>query len=362
MDDYWNSEAASVSSTAGQVSLTQHAIAAIAEKATATITVEARLQGIDDPMVLEVEAAWANKVWTLSIDGAESEPVALRSPAFDLRVIAVRQMSLVDPDADVAQHYAWFDVLLLAREADGHWFLAWQTRWFDSVPVTGTAENELAVSMQVAPGGAAIGPLLVSKAVQVSEPTEGRWAQFLPNMAVLGRLSKVSVDSLAFRIDETTPGRLLLAAGKGWLSTNGLLKERAAGKENQRLFNLLLLTAEISSVSGGEDEIFVGLYHSPGGHAAGLKDVPLEPFATGDPPPLPADGPLIGRILTVRAGDPQIEAETIRRWRDDPWQQFFPSEQGDSTDPGEVFGAQKARNAELQIIEIYAPIRLQGRG
>ncbi|WP_026614422.1 hypothetical protein [Ensifer aridi] len=361
MDDYWNSVAASVSSTVGQVSLTQHAIAATAETATATITVEARLEGIDDPVSLKVEAERANGVWTLLFDGAQNEPVALRSTAFDLRMIAVRQRSIVDPAATAVLHYAWFDVLLLVREGEGHWFLAWQTRWFDAPSVADTAENELKVSMQITPSGAAIGPLLASRAVQVSEPTEGRWAQFLPNMDVLGRLSKIPVGSLDLRFDEKTPGRLLLAAGKGWLSTNGLLTERSAGKENQRLFSLLLLTAGISSVSGGEDEIFVGLYHSPDGHDAGLSAVPLEPFETGFLPVLPLSGPLIGRILTVRASNPLVREETIALWRSDPWQQFFPREQGDSTDPGEVFGAQKATNADLQIIEIYAPIRLQGR-
>ncbi|MFD1328982.1 hypothetical protein [Mycoplana ramosa] len=177
---------------------------------------------------------------------------------------------------------------------------------------------------------------------------------------MLGRLGRVPLDSLSLRIDPRRPGHLLLNAGGGWLSTNGLKNERAPGKENQGLFNLLLVTAGVASVTGGDDEIFIGLYHSLDGYNNALKAIPLEPFETNAAPAFPSTGALIGRILTVRAGKPQLAEADISKWRDDPWGQFFPQEADSSSDPGRVF-AMPTGNAALQIIEIYAPIRLDDR-
>lgn len=362
---YWaGSSASPASSTSGQLSITQHAIAAPPKASTASISIEAQLAttaGETAHRSLEVDVQWDGHTCTLVIDGATSEAVTLKNTAFDLRILAVRHTSLIDPAGSL--RFAWFDILLLVRERDGHWFVAWQSRWFDAPadPMEDTSEAELTLSLESSPTDSAVGPKQVSRALQVSEPTEGRWTQFLPNMDVLGRLGRAPLDSLSMRIDPEKPTNLLLNAGGGWLSTNGLKAERGPGKENQGLFNLLLVTAGIASVSGDDDEIFIGLYHSPNGYDNSLEAIPLEPFETNAAPSFPSTGALIGRILTVRTGKPQVVKADISDWRDDPWKQFFPHEAKSASDPERVF-ATPVSNAALQIIEIYAPIYLQDRG
>ncbi|MDR6756881.1 hypothetical protein J2Y48_002177 [Mycoplana sp. BE70] len=362
---YWaGSSAVPARSTSGQLSITQHAIAAPPHASTASIRIEAQLEITADETAqcsLEVGIEWDGDTCTLVIDGATSEAVTLKDTSFDLRILAVRHTSLIDPAA--SQRFAWFDILLLVRERNGHWFVAWQTRWFDAPPhpAVDTSEAELTLSLEVSPTDTVVGPIRVSHALQVSEPTEGRWTQFLPNMEVLGRLGRVPLDSLSLRIDPEKPTNLLLDAGGGWLSTNGLRAERGPGMENQGLFNLLLVTAGIASVSGDDDEIFIGLYHSPDGYDNSLEAIPLEPFETNAAPAFPSTGALIGRILTVRTGKPQVAEADISDWRDDPWEQFFPQEAKSASDPERVF-ATPVSNAALQIIEIYAPIYLQERG
>lgn len=359
-ESYWDDvQASPIHSTSAQISLTQHDIAASGEKATIQLVLQARLGAGNRE--LTVKGVRAGGKWALDFGEGTLD---MKASGFDARVIAVRRSSLIDPENAGGPRYAWFDIVLLLRETGGHWFLAWQDRWFNAPPPGGTEDTSgepLSLGMKVEKTGASVGDIRVSSALQLSEPTEGRWTQFLPNMDVLGRLGKVPVDSLPLQLHPQDRAKLLLAAAGGWLATNGLAKERAAGRKDQGLFSLLLVTAGIANGAGGTDEAYVGLYHSPDGKADGSGNITLEPFETGNPPVPPEKGPLYGRILTVRTGKPTVADSDIATWRSDAWRAFFPPEAEDTIDPHRVFAEQPPGDALLQIIEIYAPIPFRDR-
>lgn len=359
--------------TSSQISITQHDAGAEKEKATATFTFAASLaRGQKDgtkqiSKTFSVAARWSGDGCSLTIDGAANKMFALSASVFDLRVVAVRRVSEIERDGGTAS-YAWFDIFLLVKPSGGHWMLAWQTKWFDALQPdeladTDPATTELTVNLTRTLEGVRTGEIRVSRSLQLSEPTEGRWAQFMPNMAALVRSSRVSLAGLAMRVDPDDTKNLLLSAGGaqwGWLGTNGLLSERARGRENQGLFNLLLVTKSITSVSGEPDEIFVGLFHSPEGYDSTKKAVGLQPFALQAGGDLTGQA-LIGRILTVRSGRVNLQQADIQRWLEDPWGQFFPPENDEPVDPTRVFGSQEEQaDVPLQIIEMYAPIAMIG--
>lgn len=358
-ESYWDDvQALPIHSTAAQISLTQHDIAASGEKATIRLVLQASLG--DGKRDLAVKGVRAGGKWALDFGDGTLE---MKAAGFDARVIAVRRSSLIDPENSGGPRYAWFDIVLLLRETGGHWFLAWQDRWFNAPPPGATKDTSgdpLTLDMKVEKAGATSGDIRVCNALQLSEPTEGRWTQFLPNMEVLGRLGKVPVASLPLKLHPQDRTKLLLAAAGGWLATNGLTKERAASRKDQGLFSLLLVTAGIANGAGGTDEAYIGLYHSPDGRADGSGNITLEPFEPHGPAP-PEKGPLYGRILTVRTGKPTVADNDIAAWRTDAWRAFFPPEAEDTIDPHRVFAEQPPGDAPLQIIEIYAPIPFRDR-
>ncbi|QFY63546.1 hypothetical protein FZ934_25220 (plasmid) [Rhizobium grahamii] len=359
-------------STSSQISITQHDTRPDNERATATFTFAASLarrqkNGTKQiSQAFSVAAEWSDGACSLAIDGAANKTFALSRSAFDLRVVAVRRVSDIKRDGGIAS-YAWFDIFLLVKPSGGHWRLAWQTKWFDVLEPDELADadpatTELTVNLTRTVEGARTGDIRVSRSLQISEPTEGRWAQFMPNMAALVRSSRVSLAGLAMQVDPDDTKNLLLSAGGtqwGWLGTNGLLSERVRGRENQGLFNLLLVTKSITSVSGEPDEIFVGLFHSSTGYDSAKKAVGLQPFALHAGGDLTGQA-LVGRILTVRSGRANLQQADIQKWLEDPWGQFFPPENDEPVDPAKVFGRQEQADVPLQIIEIYAPITVIG--
>ncbi|KRB51282.1 hypothetical protein ASE04_10895 [Rhizobium sp. Root708] len=355
-----------------QISITQHDAVPEKKTATATFTCAGNLSRRQKDgtkqisRAFSVAATWAGGKCSLTIDGAANKMFALSVPVFDLRVVAVRRVSEIEREGGAAS-YAWFDIFLLVKPSGGHWMLAWQTKWFealqpDELADADPATTELTVNLTRTVEGARAGEIRVSRSLQISEPTEGRWAQFMPNMAALVRSSRVSLAGLAMRVDSDDTKHLLLSAGGtqwGWLGTNGLFSERVRGCENQGLFNLLLVTKSITSVSGEPDEIFVGLFHSPEGYDGNKKAVGLQPFALQAGRDL-AGQALIGRILTIRSGRANLQQADIQTWLEDPWGQFFPAENDEPVDPTKVFGSQAQADVPLQIIEIYAPITMIG--
>ncbi|MFD1328981.1 hypothetical protein [Mycoplana ramosa] len=167
---YWAGTSASPArSRSGQLSITQHTITAPPQASAANISIEAQLAITADKTAqcsLEIGVEWDGDTCTLVIDGAKSEKVTLKNVTFDLRVLTIRHTSLIDPDG--SQRFAWFEILLLVREHDGHWFVAWQTRWLDAPPdnAADTSEAELTLSLEVTPTDAAVGPMRVSRALQ----------------------------------------------------------------------------------------------------------------------------------------------------------------------------------------------------
>lgn len=371
IDDYWlDARVLPARSTTGQVSITQHATKAQGGKATASFVLDASLATSAKTFTRKilVDARQINGEWAFAItdpaDNGFAGEFKLRAASFDLRFLAVRKTSRIVPTDEKSPLYAWFELLLMVRAAEAAWMLAWETRLFDEVPENATEDTsaaELTLNLSHTLTAATTGETKVSDALQVSEPTEGRWAQFMPNTEALVRSSSVSLSGLSMTVDPGDTTKLLLSAGGmewGWLATDALCAERGRGSENQGLFNLLLVTSGIKTVSGGEDEAFIGLYHSPTGYDSSRKAVSLVPFSSAAGS-VDLDGkPLIGRIVTVRSGRPNVLEGDIRAWRDDPWKHFFPREGAGTTDPAEVFGNEKAPDVSLHMIEIYAPIQL----
>jgi hypothetical protein len=364
-----NSVPTPVKSSTPQVSATLHSIkpTAIANNAVLKFrAVGTLLFGSSNPKAeIGVQASWSANSWTVKVaaDGVTDE-FRIDEAEFDLRVLAVRRLSRI-PDQEPKQ-YAWYEILVLVKPLDLPWRTAWQTQWFNKPDASGNDSSaaELEIDFVIdSQTGTAVDSPRVSTVLQVSEPTEGRWTQFMPNAEALGRASKVALTSLQLSVDPNKTGLRLRSDGNAfaWLATDELTGKRAAGKEDQGLLNLLLLTKSVASVSGTDEEAYVGLYHSPAGYDTGLKAVPLSLFASAAPPDLSAERNLIGRILTVRVGNPAIKASQIDDWKKDPWQGFFPAEAAvEKLDASQVFGERRPPDVSAQIIEIYAPIFLTG--
>lgn len=312
---------------------------------------------------VRVKADRNGAVWNVEVEDLTlhmKDSFSISEAAFDLRVIAVRRISRAPDKPD---QYVWYEILLLVKPQNRNWEIVWQTQWFNDPKF---AENkdpvkaELEITFEIDPtSNAKVGELRTTTILQVSEATEGRWVQFLPNMQTLARSASVDLRSLQLSVDPGSKQQLLLSA-KGeqefaWLATNALKANR--GKNDQGLFNLLLLTRRVASVSGTDEEAYVGLYDSATGYDTGRKAVVLTWFDRGPPRTLDDRSKLIGRILTVRAGKPSVSDVQIAAWKSDPWKAFFPAENSmEEVDPLQVFGGLKPSDASAQIIEVYSPV------
>jgi hypothetical protein len=368
-----------------QASATFHEIQA-AEDGTSSLRVKlsGKLgpQGSSDDASATVEATWSRQGWTFKLDNKPITGLVINEAKFDLRIIAARRVFRDDQGVP----HPWYEILLLVRPWGKAWLSVWEARWFDR-PARQEITAILALEI-TADGGRADAPrsrrrgaradaaaargvtylYRDSRDFQVSETTEGRWAQFLPNAEKLVRTTSVPLDKLQLTVAGQT--KLSLSAEGGsfvWLGTDALMNRRTAGKEDQGLFNLLLVTKRVASVAGTEEEAYVGLYYSANGYglaeASKSRDtIVLEWFGPGTPPPL-SNEKLIGRIMTVRVGNlGKLNESSVRKWKAEPWGQFFPPE-GVTDDPyaappdgSQVFGEKRPSDAPLQIIEIYAPI------
>ncbi|WP_316159244.1 MULTISPECIES: hypothetical protein [unclassified Bradyrhizobium] len=366
--DYWTKSVATpVTSATPQLSATLHAIGATANNAVLKFRAAGKLVFGKTPPQAEVvaQATWSGQSWTVQmIGGGVSDSFSVAEPTFDLRVLAVRRLSRVPPDEP--QQYAWYEILVLVKPKGRAWRIAWQGQWFnDAKFVDGkdSSKAELEIDFVVeSQTGVSIGEKRVSAALQVSEATEGRWTQFMPNAEAV-RASKVPLTSLSLSVDPTSNMRLLLKSGGNrfaWLASNDLTGagRRTAGKPDQGLVNLLLLTKRIASVAGTDEEAYVGLYDSAAGYDSAVKAVVLSWFGNAAPK-LSDQKQLIGRILTVRLSNPEVQQSKIDEWKKDPWKWFFPAEDGsEKLDASRVFGERRPPDASAQIIEIYAPIPL----
>ncbi|MEH2500409.1 hypothetical protein V1294_006888 [Bradyrhizobium sp. AZCC 1678] len=333
--DYWSKSGKTpVKSTNDlpQVSATLHSIRASADNALLKLRAVGNLLFGNTPKTeVGVEASWSEKSWSIKVAaGSITDQFSIGESSFDLRILAARRLSRIAPDKP--EQYAWYEIMVLVKPNDLPWRTAWQTQWFND-PDLFAGQDSSAAELEIdfvidSQTGTVVGSRKVSTVLQVSEATEGRWAQFMPNAEVLGRTSKLPLTSLDLSVDPNTNTQLRLAsAGNAlvWLATNELMGTgaRIAGKENQGLLNLLLLTKSVASVSGTDEEAYVGLYHSPAGYETGPKAVRLVSFGTASPPNLANEKSLIGRILTVRVGNPDIKASQIDKWKQDPLAGFL---------------------------------------
>jgi hypothetical protein len=253
-------------------------------------------------------------------------------------------------------------------------------RWLDVKPDPAQDDSELPLAVTVATD--ATTPFQcdlwrVFRTVQVSEPTQGLWGQFLPDARVLsGNATPALVKDMKITPLGVTPdGKAdaqtvkLSAAGQvpHWLA-----EPVQSTKDDQGLFNLLLLTREVAGTAGGPQEAYVGLYRHDAPLSDGIRLIRLQESAkdTSTSVPVNADK-LVGRILTLRlnrrSDDPSPEPGISPFWRrfkagstDDIWSNLFPSERSgptDSVDPSRVYAKEgPVGDARWQIIEIYAPI------
>jgi hypothetical protein len=363
---YWNETIATpFTSVEPQVSATLHSVSASAAPASIKFRAWGELisgTAVKAKASVLIHASRADSAWNVEVEDTVSmakDTFVVGEASFDLRVIAVRRISRY-PDGP--EQYVWYEILVLVQPKNRAWEVAWQTQWFDDPKLAENkdpADFRLKIDVPIdSQTGVVIGDKRVSTVLQVSEETEGRWAPFLPNSEALGRSSRVLLTDLKLSVDPKSNTRLLLSSKGGqfaWLATDML--KTARGKENQGLFNLLLVTKRVASVSGTNEEAYVGLYHSPTGYDAKAKAVVLSWFDRGAPRPLDDGSDLIGRILTVRTGNPAVTAAQIADWQKDPWKFFFPPEKSlERSEPAQVFGETRPPDASAQIIEIYAPI------
>ena len=346
-----------------QVSATLHDVApAGAGDRSLKVTISGSLSGVASPEQLELDLSFvAATGWTVNLGG---QPIAnFADGSMDLRVIAARRVSRKNTDKE--QRYVWYESHVLLRAASGHWFTVLEEKWF-ATPPSGDIEMldaSLKLAIELKPTGSVSYAYCPCRLFQVSDATEGRWAQFLPNSEILARSARVPLNKL--RLEAKGKSIVLsteTGGGMAWLGTDALLpgNSREAGNEDQRLFNLLLVTRRIASVAGAEEEAYVGLYYS-NTESAGAPGGGLQWFGPGDGPDL-TGADLIGRIITVRAGRPVGPNDVDQNWKLDPWAQFFPKEGRDHVAPPDgsrVFGVTQPSDAALHIIEIYAPIGLQ---
>lgn len=371
--DYWTTSVLTpLTSATPQVSATLHSIAAAADPATLNFKAVGKLLSTTTSQPeagLVVQAKWLNGSWLVEVSDMVSgaaDTFAINEPTFDLRVLAVRRLSRVSPDNP--EQYAWYEILVLAKPETRQWILACQSQWFnDSKLAEGKDTSAAALEIDfvtVSQTGVTIGDKHVGTSLQVSEATEGRWTQFMPSADVLARSNRILLADIELSVDPNSNIKLRLAS-KGnplaWLATEGLTRSRGQGKADQGLFNLLLVTQSVASVSGTDEEAYVGIYHSPAGYDVAAKAVPLSWFDRGPPKPLDNNN-LIGRILTVRTGKPDMAGDPVGSWGNDPWKRFFPAEQIPNLDASQVFGEKRPPDSGAQIIEIYAPIYSRPNG
>jgi hypothetical protein len=364
--DYWDQNVTTpVKGNLPQIAATLHSIVASTMPASIKLRATGNLLSaatVKAQAAVLITANRANAEWSVEVEdkgtGAK-DSFSISEPTFDLRVIAMRRISRVP---DRPEQYVWYEILLLVKPKNGTWRIAWQTQWFNDPKLAENKdppEMELEIDFPVdSQTGVVIGEKRVSTVLQISEATEGRWAQFMPNSEALGRSCKIPLTSLQLSVDPISSSQLRLSSNGAefsWLATDALKATR--GKNNQGIFNMLLVTKRIASVSGTDEEAYVGLYHSAAGYDVAGQAVVLSWFGDGAQQPSLDDVPgLIGRILTVRAGSPIVTARDIAKWQADPWKSFFPMEKGQPSEPSRVFGDERPRDASAQIIEIYAPI------
>lgn len=323
---------------------------------------------------ITVSAKRVNSSWSFEIDGKLILGFSITEPSddpkFDFRVVAARRVS----EDSTKKRFAWYEILLLVRPWNKAWASIWEGRQFEQESGLGL-KAKLGLELKTDGSKDVTFEYRDSRDFQVSEITEGRWAQFLPNSETLARASAVPLGSLTLSSAGDT--KLLLSAETGgalvWLGTDALVGSRVSGKSDQGLFNLLLLTRRVASVAGTEEEAYLGLYYSAKGYGPNEKQksnaaVELEWFGSkkeGEPKLTGRE--LTGRILTVRVGnlsrdvkDAKTWKDTLDQWKEKPWDQFFPDERGPEyrapPEGSQVFGERKKGDAGLQIIEIYAPI------
>ncbi|MGC2776461.1 MAG: hypothetical protein WA418_12610 [Bradyrhizobium sp.] len=355
----------SIKSSTAQIGATLDTIEATGSPASLTFHTTGKLSWEGAPKAdaaVQVKASRNGAVWNVEVEDLtlHKDSFAISEAIFDLRVVAVRRVSRVPTGPE---QYVWYEILLLVKPKNRNWEVVWQTQWFNDPKF---AENKDATKAELEikfetdpPSQAKVGELRTTTILQVSEATEGRWTQFLPNMQTIARSAKVDLQSLKLSVDPGSKQQVLLSA-KGeqefaWLATDTLKTKR--GKDDQGLFNLLLLTRRVASFAGTDEEAYVGLYHSAAGYDTARKAVLLTWFDRGQPR-TPDDGSkLVGRILTVRAGKPSVDDAQIAAWKSDPWKAFFPAEKSlEEVDPLQVFGDSKPSDSSAQIIEVYSPV------
>ncbi|RZN10365.1 hypothetical protein CWO91_13680 [Bradyrhizobium genosp. SA-3] len=364
--DYWSgSTAPSIKSRTAQIGATLHSIEATATPASLKFRAAGKLSSggtVKAEAAVLIEASRNDVVWNVSVEDTTrhmKDSFVVGEAIFDLRAIAVRRVSRVPSGPE---QYVWYELLVLAKPKNQSWEVVWQTQWFNDPNLAENKdppEAELEINFAIeSQSNAKVGELRTATIPQVSDATDGRWTQFLPNMQVLARSAGVDLGNLELSVDPGSNQQLRLAA-KGqafaWLATDALKTKR--GKDDQGLFNLLLVTKRVASVSGTDEEAYVGLYHSAAGYDTVKSAVVLTWFDRGTPRALDDGSNLIGRILTARAGNPSVTDAQIAAWRNDPWKSFFPSEKSlEDIDPLQVFGDTKPSDASAQIMEIYSPV------
>jgi hypothetical protein len=299
--------------------------------------------------------------WTFTVNGSPLTGFEVAQPIFDLKVALVRRNSRINPDNETPL-YAWYEVLVLIRPQHQVWMTVAEARWFFDKKQE-TNDKTLSVSAPITEfEKRSYNPPLLRNSLSVSDATEGRWTQFVPNAEKLARSASIPLNTVQLQIDRNDPKALLISNNKqalSWMGTDAAAIYRGAGKEDQGLFNLLLLTKKVASLSGQDEEAYVGIYHSDtdSKNTAAIKLTNIETSGGSDLTGLD----LVGRILTIRVGNPnKIDFRQVKL---DPWQHFFPKEDlryEAPPDGSQVFGSQRATDAPLQIIEIYAPIVMSG--
>lgn len=368
MDGYWAGDPQKtidpvVSDTAHpQVAITLHDISG-PETGPVTLTV----RGTADQSGSLVETLQMNLekrdgIWNLHLFG-RSDPfsaVSVKQDVFDLRIVARRRLSIGKDSFGKSVSYAWYEVLILARPDGGHWQMVAEQAWFrderngKNVPVTAP------MTLSVAASGLEYEQARTNSFLQVSDATEGRWSQFLPNAETLARSANVRLDP---DVKIARSGQRFTISVAGGAPTWLALRNTKAGDDDQGLVNLLLVTKRVESVAGTEEEAYVGLcYAEPYDPGKPLELSWLVANAK-DEPKLPRDAQLLGRIITVRARRPTITETDIASWKTNAWTEMFPIEEDDPPiDGSRVFGPSGVPDAGLQIIEIYMPIPISNSG
>ncbi|CCD85164.1 protein of unknown function [Bradyrhizobium sp. ORS 285] len=347
-----------------QIGATVHSIAATTTPASLKLRATGKLSwgALTADATTAIEASRTGPGWSITVENSTphaKDRFDITTAGMDLRLIAVRRVARIPAGPE---QYVWYELLLLVKPRNRPWQLAWQTQWFNDMKLAQAgdpAKAELAFAFVTeARTNVTCDDPLITTIPQVSDATEGRWTQFLPNMQTLARSAKVDLGALALSVDSRANERLRLTAGGqpfAWLPTNALKTKR--GQDDQGLFNLLLVTKRITSVSDSNEEAYVGLYHSAAGYDPAEQAVVLTWFDRGPPRALTGKPDLIGRILTVRAGSPSVSDAQIAEWQNDPWKAFFPHERSlEQADPAMVFGETRPPDASAQIVEIYSPI------